>query len=80
MRRFELMLLFVVIFGLLLIILLFFKKENNKCDRTVVLNDGTEIPCKSIFTARSGLTFLRTCDDKEMELPLSSIKVIKHHE
>jgi len=78
MRRFELMILFVVIFGLSLTIVLFSLKEKNKCDTTVVLDDGTELRCKDTYTANGGLTNIKTCDGENISLPLSRIKIIKH--
>ena len=78
MRRFEIILIFVVFFVLLLGIVFFINKEKNKCDTTVVLDDGTELRCKDTYTANGGLTNIKTCDDENISIPLNRIKIIKH--
>lgn len=78
MRRFEIIIIFVVFFVLLLGIVFFINKEKNKCDTTVVLDDGTELRCKDTYTANGGLTNIKTCDDENISIPLNRIKIIKH--
>ena len=78
MRRFEIIILIVTTFVLSLGIVFFINKEKNKCDTTVVLDDGTELRCKDTYTANGGLTNIKTCDDENISIPLNRIKIIKH--
>jgi hypothetical protein len=78
MKNFEIIILFVVTFLLSLGILFFSIKEKDKCDTTVVLDDGTELRCKDTYTANGGLTNIKKCDGEDISLPLSRIKIIKH--
>ena len=59
-------------------IIYFCKIEDNKCDTTVTIDDGSEIRCKNVFTSRSGLTNLETCDNQNIEVPLNRILNIKY--
>ena len=78
MRKFELIILSVTTIVLSLVIVFFINKEQNKCDTTVVLDDGTELRCKDTYTANGGLTNIKTCDDENISIPLNRIKIIKH--
>jgi|688.fasta_scaffold1427794_2 hypothetical protein len=78
MRNFEIIILSVTTIVLSLGIVFFINKEQNKCDTTVVLDDGTELRCKDTYTANGGLTNIKTCDDENISIPLNRIKIIKH--
>ena len=78
MRNFEIIILSVTTIVLSLGIVFFINKEKNKCDTTVVLDDGTELRCKDTYTANGGLTNIKTCDDENISIPLNRIKIIKH--
>lgn len=57
---------------------IFIKKFSKpKCDKVVILSDGTEIRCKYVQSYTSGVSNLKTCSDTSIQIKSNLIKTIK---
>lgn len=66
-------LIFSIIYGVFLYYII---KEDKECDEHVILNDNQEYDCRSVSSYENGMSRIKLCDGKEIEVPTQRIKVI----
>ena len=79
--RFLKTLIVVLVVGFSLGIVIFIDHKNDKvCDTLVILDDDTKIECTKSSSHNNGMTWIKTCNGENMEIPTYRIKMIKHIE
>lgn len=66
-------LIFSILYGVFLYYII---KEDKECDEHVILNDNQEYDCRSVSSYENGMSRIKLCDGKEIEVPTQRIKVI----
>jgi hypothetical protein len=59
-----------------LIGLYFIIQEDTQCDTHVTLTDGEEYDCNAVHSFDSGMTRIKLCDGKSIDVPTVRIKTV----
>ena len=65
-----------VIITIWLIGVYFIIQEDTKCDSVVTLTDGETYECTAVASFSSGMSSIRLCDGKSIDVPTVRIKMV----
>ena len=65
-----------VIITIWIIHIYFIIQEDKQCDTHVTLTDGEEYDCTAVHSYSSGMSSIRLCDGKSIDIPTVRIKTV----